>query len=268
VSAVYLCGGTARLAGLEERWTSDLGVPVRVLPLPQDAAPGIPEASRPAAAQSYALAARAPASAAARAPRFNLRRGEFAFKGHFDYLRDRLGLLASYAATLLVLAIAAGVVRGSVLARRERQVDAALCDITQRVLKRCERKPNGSMDLATYERALTMLRGQESPAAALPRYSAVDLLAELIARMPKGENGKPSPVTFDQMMVDLERISLRGQMESTKDMDTVTNALKTFRCFHDVKQGKLEKTRDGLKVLFRLEVQVECPTEQGGAGQG
>lgn len=256
VAAVYLCGGTARLAGLEERWTQDLGLPARMLALPQDAAPGIPEPSRAAAAQAYALAARAPA--AARAPRFNLRRGEFAFKGHFDYLRDRLGLLASYAATLLVLAIAAGVVRNSVLSRRERQVDAAFCDVTQKVLHRCEKD---------YQVALSLLKGQGSPAEALPRYSAVDLLAELTARLPKGDGGKPLPVTFDQMVVDLERISLRGQTETTKDVDLLTNALKGYRCFRDVKQGKLEKTKDGSKVLFRLEIQVECPTEQA-AGQG
>ncbi|HEY8211781.1 MAG TPA: pilus assembly protein PilM [Myxococcaceae bacterium] len=255
VAAVYLCGGTARLAGLEERWTADLGLPVRVLALPQDAGPGIPEASRPVASQAYALAARAPAAVAARAPRFNLRRGEFAFKGHFDYLRDRLGLLASYAATLLVLAIAAGVVRTSVMARRERQVDVALCNVTERVLHRCEKD---------YDVAISLLKGQESPAAALPRYSAVDLLAELTNRLPKGEGGKPFPVTFDQMVVDLERVSLRGQTESTRDVDLLTNAFKSFRCFHDVKQGKLEKTKDGSKVLFRLEIQVECPAEQAG----
>ena len=66
------------------------------------------------------------------------------------------------------------------------------------------------------------------------------------------------------MVVDLERISLRGQTESTKDVDLLTNAFKGFRCFHDVKQGKLEKTKDGSKVLFRLEIQVECPAEQAG----
>lgn len=257
VVRAYVCGGTARLGGLEERWTAELGLPVKLLPLPADTSP-IPEASRPAAAQAYSLAARVPA-AASRAARFNLRRGEFAFKGHFDYLRDRLGLLASYAATLLVLAIASGVVHTSVLARRERAVESALCDVTQKVLRRCEKD---------FDRALNLLKGQESPAAALPRQSAVDLLAELTARLPRSaEGGKPFPVTFDQMLVDLDRISLRGQTETTKDVDAITNALKGYRCFHDVKQGKLEKTKDGQKVLFRLEIQVECPPEQG-LGQG
>jgi general secretion pathway protein L len=151
------------------------------------------------------------------------------------------------------------VVRNSVLARRERQVDSALCDVTQRVLHRCEKD---------YDRALNLLKGQESPASALPRYSAVDLLAELTTRLPKGDGAKPFPVTFDNVVVDLERISLRGQTDTTKDVDALTASLRTYRCFKEVKQGKLEKTKDGQRVQFRLEIQVECPPEQPPAGQG
>jgi general secretion pathway protein L len=262
VARIHLCGGTARLSGLADRWTAELDVPVAVLPLPGEASAAVPPEAQQAAVQPYALALRGQATGA-RAPRFNLRRGDFAFKGHFDYLRDRLGLLASYAATLLVLVIAAGVVRNSVLARRERQVDNALCEITQRVLGKCEKD---------FLRALNLLKGKESPAAALPRYSAVDLLAELTSRIPRqdaDQGGKDLPVSFDQVLVDLERISLRGETESAKQVDRITQALKSFRCFKEIKQGKLEKARDGQKVLFRLDIQVECPADQAApAGQG
>lgn len=261
IARIHLAGGTARLSGLPERWTAELGIPVDVLPLPAEVSAAVPPDVQPAAAQSYALALRGQATGV-RAPRFNLRRGDFAFKGHFDYVRDRLGLLASYAATLLVLVIAAGVVRNSVLARRERQVDNALCEVTQRVLGKCEKD---------YLRALNLLKGKESPAAAIPRYSAVDLLAELTSRIPKqdaDQGGKELPVTFDQVLVDLERISLRGETESAKQVDRITQALKSFRCFKEIKQGKLEKSRDGQKVNFRLDIQVECPADQAPAGQG
>jgi general secretion pathway protein L len=254
VAHVYLCGGTAKLDGLADRWSAELGIPTQLLAMPMDAAAAIPEDVRPALCQAYALASRSP-TATTRAARFNLRRGALAFQGHYGYVRERVGLLASYGATILVLAIAAGVVRGSVLARRERQVGNALCDITERVLHHCEKD---------FDRALNMLKGQESASAALPKQSAVDLLAELVARIPKEDEAKkPFPVTFDQMLVDLERISLRGQTESTKDVDRLTNALKGYRCFQEIKQGRLEKTKDGSKVLFRLDIRVECPTEQG-----
>ena len=153
VGSVLLCGGTARMPGLAEQLSKDLGMPVRVLALPQEASAAVPASEQPAATQAYALALRGQASGA-KAPRFNLRRGEFAFKGDYDYLKDKLGLLASFAATLLLLLIASGVVRNSVLARREAQVDAVLCDVTQRILGSCEKN---------YDIALNLPQGRGEP---------------------------------------------------------------------------------------------------------
>ena len=252
VGAVLLCGGTARMPGLAEQLSKDLGMPVRVLTLPQETTAAVPAPDQPAVMQAYSLALRGLASGA-KAPRFNLRRGEFAFKGDYDYVKDKLGLLASFAATLLRLLIASGVVRNSVLARREAQVDAVLCDVTQRILGSCEKN---------YDIALNRLKGVESPAAALPKLSAVNLLAEMTQRVPADVL-----VTFDRIDIDLERISVRGLTDSSKQIDTISTALRGHRCFKEVKEGKVEKTRDGNKVSFRLDIQVQCP-EQARAGEG
>jgi len=252
VTHVALCGGTARLRGLEEQLGRELGLVVSLLRLPTDLQQAIPAEVHPQAAQAVALALRG-AAVGARAPRFNLRRGEFAFKGDFDYLRDRLGLLGSYAAALFILLIASGVVRNSVLSRREQQLDQKLCEVTQRVLGQCEKN---------YDRALNMLRGKESPAAVIPKTSAVEILAEMTERIPPDVQ-----VTFDEIIVDMERVSLRGETGSTKLVDTITTSLKDFRCFHEVKQGKVEKSKDGKSVNFRLDIQVECP-DHGTAPQG
>jgi general secretion pathway protein L len=246
---VLLCGGTARMPGLAEQLSKDLGVPVRVLEHSQESAAG-PASVGPQAMQAYSLALRGQASGA-KATRFNLRRGEFAFKGDYDYVKDKVGLLASFAATLLLLLIASGVVRNSVLARREAQVDAVLCDVTQRILGSCEKN---------YDKALNLLKGVESPAAALPKMSAVNLLAEMTQRVPTDV-----PVTFDRIDIDFERITVRGETDSSKQIDTIATALKGHRCFKEVKEGKVEKTRDGSKVTFRLDIQVQCP-DQGGEG--
>ncbi|MDQ3267012.1 MAG: pilus assembly protein PilM [Myxococcota bacterium] len=242
VTRVYLCGGTAQLPGLATQLGHDLGVSCSVLPMP--------EGQTPAAAQAYALALRG-VQTPARAPRFNLRKGEFAFKGDFDYLRDRLGLLASYAATLLVLLVASMLVRSTMLGRRERALDTALCDVTQKVLGRCEKN---------YDRALSMLQGVESPAAVVPRLSAVSLLAEVTDRVPPELS-----VSFDQIQVDLERISIRGETATSRSVDELTAALRGYPCFQDVKQGRLERSRDGQKFSFRLDIDVQCPAEGAAA---
>jgi general secretion pathway protein L len=251
VGAVFLCGGSARMPGLAEQLGRDLNMPTSLLPLPAEASGVVPAEVQPSAAQAFALALRGAASGA-KAPRFNLRRGEFSFKGSYDYVRDRLGLVAAFAATLLALLIVSGIVRNQVLARRERQVDAMLCETTKRILGTCE---------TNYDRALNLLRGQESPAAALPKVSAVEVLAELTGRIPKDV-----PVTFERILVDPDRIQLQGTTDSSKQIDTITTALRGHRCFKEIQEGKVERTRDGQKVTFRMSIQVQCPAEQRAEG--
>jgi general secretion pathway protein L len=252
VGSVVLCGGTARLPGLAEQLTRDLSMPVRVLALPQDAAGAVPPEQQPPAGQAYTLALRGQASGP-KVPRFNLRQGEFAFKGDYDYIKDKLGLIASFGVTLLLLLIASGVVRNSVLARREAQVDAVLCDVTERILGQCQKD---------YSIAINMLKGVESPAAALPRLSAVNLLAEMTSRVPADV-----PVKFSRIDIEMERITLRGETENSSQIDTIATALKGHRCFKEVKEGKVEKSRDGQKTMFSLDIQVQCP-EQPQAEEG
>jgi general secretion pathway protein L len=254
VGRVYLCGGTATLRGIDEQVASDLSVPTERLQLPLELANRGPETDHPKLAQAYALALRGHATGA-KAPRFNFRRGEFAFKGDFDYARGKIGRLAVFAAALLVLLITSGSVRNAVLTRREQAVDDRLCEATQRVLGTCERN---------YDRALNMMHGTESPAADVPRLSAVTLTAELTQRIPRDVN-----VTIDQLEVALDRISLRGLADSNKQVDTITTALKNFRCFKEVAQRRVERTRDGQRVQFGLDIQVACPREaREGEGQG
>ncbi|MGA9521430.1 MAG: pilus assembly protein PilM [Myxococcaceae bacterium] len=247
VGKVLLCGGTAKLAGIDEQLSSDLAIPVERLQLPNESGSVIPETEHIAAAQAYALALRA-GNAATKGPRFNLRRSEFGFKGDFDYAREKIGRLVAFAATLLLLVIASGVVRGTMLSKREAAVDDQLCATTQKVLGRCEK---------VYDVALNMLKGKESPAAAVPKISAVTLLAELTARIPQ-EHG----IKLDQVTVELDRISLRVTANNAKAVDTITQSLKKYRCFKEVQERKVEKTRDGQHVQFGMDIQVSCPGEE------
>ncbi len=243
VGRVYLCGGTSLLPGIAAQLTRELGIPTVLLALPSEANEVIAPAHQPSAVQAYALALRGQATG--KGSTFNLRRGEYAFKGDFDYLREKLVRLAAFAAVLVVLLIGSGILRNQVLARREQQVEDQLCETTQRVLGKCERN---------FDRAINLLQGQESPAAAIPKLSAVALLAELMQRLPTD-----IPLTLDQVSVDLDRITVRCLTDSSKQVDKITTALKGYKCFKDVKEGKVEKTRDGQKVTFRLDIQVDCP---------
>lgn len=246
VDQLLLCGGTAQLPGLADSWGKELGLPVSLL-----AASGHAELApeqRMRGAQAWALAL----CGSSRADRFNFRRGDQAFSGQLDWLRRRVPQLAVFAGVLVALLVAFGVVRSALLGRREAAVDAQLCELTRRVLGTCEHN---------YDRALNMLRGKESPTAALPRLSAAALLAEVTARVPAD-----MPIKLDQMVVDLDRVQMRGETDSSKTIDRLSAALKTFRCFRDVKEGKVERTKDGAHVTFQLDVLVDCGDASPTAG--
>jgi general secretion pathway protein L len=44
-------------------------------------------------------------------------------------------------------------------------------------------------------------------------------------------------------------------------VEDIVTALKGYKCFKEVSEGKLEKNKDGSKVQFRLDIQIECPEE-------
>lgn len=238
VQRLFLCGGTALLPGLAESWEAELGLPVATLAASGHAELAPEQRARGAQAWSLALAG------GSRTDRFNFRRGDVAFSGQLDWLRRRVPQLVAYAGVLVALLVTFGVVRSVLLGRREAAVDAQLCELTRRVLGTCERN---------YDRALNMLRGKESPAAALPKVSAAGLLAEVAARVPAD-----LPLKVDQVVVDLDRIQLRGETDSSKSIDRLGAALKTYRCFRDVKGGKVERTKDGAHVTFQVDVLVDC----------
>jgi general secretion pathway protein L len=253
VEQVLLTGGTSKLPGLTGQLARDLGVKVSLLEVSNEVREAAGPAAGQMAAQAWALSLRGAASGA-KAPRLNLRRGEFAFKSDLDVVGEKLPQLVTFGLILFVLLVAGGVVRNTVLERREKQVDAVLCDVTTRVLGTCEKD---------FTRAINMLKGKESPVAGVPRRSAVTLLAEVVQRIPA-----EVPVTFDQMVIDLDRISVRCEATSTKHMEDIVTAFKGFKCFKDVKEGKLEKSKDGAHINFRLDVQVECPDDTAKAGEG
>jgi general secretion pathway protein L len=250
IGLVLLCGGTAKLRGITEQFQQDVGITTRLLELPSETRE-VYGVGHSEAAQAVALALRGQASGA-KAPRFNLRRGEFSFKSDFDFMRDKLGQIAAFAAVLFVLLIAGGIVRNAVLERREKQIDALFCDVTQRVLGKCEKDPTI---------AVAMLKGQDgNTGAGIPTRSAASILAELTSRVPADMK-----VTMDQLIVDLDRVSVRCEASDSKEMEDLISELKKYKCFKQITEGKLDKSKDGTKVTFRLEIQVECPDEVASA---
>ncbi len=115
VDTVYLCGGTAKMPGLCEQPRSGPGH--RPCAAARAAERGEERAGRAGSAGDAGVRAGAARQRIGRAvvQRFNLRRGDFAFKSDLDFVSDKLGQLVTFGAVLLVLLIASSIVRNTVL---------------------------------------------------------------------------------------------------------------------------------------------------------
>ena len=243
VGRVFLAGGTSRLKGLEGVFARELSAEVLKLDaLP----PGAPVDSAQAGAASLAFALALRGHGSARAARFNLRKAELAFKGDLDYLKGKVSRLAVFGGVLLALAVLLVFAKFQTLSKAEKELDTTLCTATQRVLGQCQKD---------YLVALSRLKGKGSAGAALPAYSSVDLFAEVASR------AQALNVKFEDMAIQLDRVQLRGETESFDGVDQLVGALKGFKCFQEIKRGKVQKNKDGTKVTFDLDIRVQCGPE-------
>jgi len=242
---LLLAGDLASLPGAAEKLGRDLGVPVEPVAL---APPAAQAAQGPgsdfALALGLALRAQQPRG------RLNFRKGEFAFTRDLSRVRGQMGRVAIAAAVLLVLAIGLGAARITSLSRQARDYDDALCAATRKIVGTC---------VTDYRQAIAALSGGRSKAAGIPRVSAADVLAELVAHLP--DSALP---TLEDVDLNTTSVRLRGTAESFGKVDEILSSLKKDRCFGQIQQPRTEKQRDGQKVLFSIDFAYTCSGEQPG----
>src|SRR5437763_1386111 len=185
----------ASLPEAADRLSGETQVPVEPLTLPAGDAGG-------ALALGLALRAQFPRG------RINFRKGEFAFTKDLSHVRGRLLRLGIAAAVLLALGLVLGIARLSSLHRQVAEYDDAVCTATRRILGTC---------LTDYRQALAQLSGGRSRAAGIPRVSAADVLAELVAHMPEG-----SLPLLEAVEVTTASGRLRGTAETFGKVEEIT----------------------------------------------
>jgi len=234
---LLLSGEVASLPEASERLGAETQLPAEPIALP---------AGGPADALALGLALRAQLPRG----RINFRKGEFAFTQDLSQVRGRLLRFGVAAALLLVLGLVLGVARLSSLRRQAAAYDEAVCSATRRILGNC---------LTDYRQAIAQLSGGRSRAAGIPRVSAADVLAELVAYMPEG-----SMPLLDDVEVTTTAVRVRGTAESYGKVEEIGAALRKDKCFGEIKPPRMEKARDGNKVTFSYDFPYTCSGESAG----
>jgi general secretion pathway protein L len=233
---LLLAGAIVSLPEAAERLSAEIQVPAEPIALPA----GGPDDTL---ALGLALRAQFPRGGV------NFRKGEFAFTKDLSQVRGRLVRFGIAAAILLVLGLVLGIARLSSLRRQAAAYDDAVCTATRRILGSC---------LTDYRQAVAQLSGGRSRAAGIPRVSAADVLAELVARMPEG-----SLPLLDDVEVTTTSVRMRGTADGFPKVDEIASALRKDKCFGEIKPPRTERARDN-KVTFAFDFPYICSGEAAG----
>ena len=240
VRRLWLAGGAARLAGLADLLGAEVGAPAGTLSLTGPAA-DLPGGEATTHALALALALRG--HLGARAGRLNLRRGDLASTLDFEHLRSKLVRLGVYAGLVALLALGSAAVKTLALSRQEKLLDGSLCDVTRQVTGTCYQ------DFSVAE---SVLRGRGTPSAAVPRISAVNVLAELAARAPE------VPLRFDRIEITREKLHLVGSTDAAESVDKVVDGLRRSRCFPEARSGGVRRRGSDGRFEFTIDADLGC----------
>lgn len=239
VSLVHLTGGGSRLAGLPTYLESALGIPVQPLEPAMNVFPEPAELPRGILALSLALRG----LGSTKGPKVEFRKGDLAPARADGDLRGRLAVLGGMAAILAVLFAFGSWAKLSALSTREEALDDQLCQITKKILGKCE---------TDYKVAVSRLKGSKSPAAVIPDQSAVEISSNLSRLFPPGDAAVLADIEINETSV-----RLRGDAKGFESVDEVVAGLQRDACFSDVKKGKLVKDKEG-RIDFDIDAVYTC----------
>ncbi len=152
--------------------------------------------------------------------------------------RERVMVGAAAAAVVLFVVWMFALSIGSSISAREARIE-------QKIVGRC---------YASFEEAQAVLRGRGAgDAAALPRVSAVDVLAELADKSPA-----EVPMRLERIEVTKDKLHLQGTTEAAENVDRIATALKTSRCFADARSGGARRRSTDGKFEFSIDASVTC----------
>jgi general secretion pathway protein L len=247
-TCAYLCGGGAFRLGAEGYLSSNLGIPVRILPEPtlDLAAIGADQLRElPRYAKAIALAL----SMTGRGAGMNLRRGPLAFERSFAWVRDRIPVLAGLAATILFSFVFSAWARLHAVHKDHDALENALGAVTKEVLGTEATTAQDAQELLAKEAALT----DEDP---MPHSDGFDIMVRLSEMI-------PSSIKHDIEELDLQKghVVVRGVVGSIPDAQAIASALSDDKCLNDVKIKSTTQAVGSDRQKYVLEMDLKCPED-------
>ena len=260
VTKVILTGGGSRIINLDRHLAETLNVRVErgrdiatrlgaALPLPADHEAARNQGEVPEAA--FALALALAGLGGDKRARIDFRTGDFAWRGDFDFVRERLSALGVWAAVLFVLV-------GGVSATKATLYGAEEDKLLEEQIAAC--KTITGMDIDSPSKCLAIIKERISGQAGfrIPDDSAADMYLEVSRRIPPASVLTRKVTELD---VSDERVRIKATTSDFDAVDKIVAGLAEGRCFSEVEKGKARNVKNG--VEFNVTIRLDCEAAPG-----
>jgi general secretion pathway protein L len=252
---LLLCGGGAYVSGAVAFLSSNLELPVEVLPTP-----GIEMQMPPALAAEHSAVmarfAKAVGLAAGLLPRsvgLNLRKGPLAFERGFAWVKEKVPLLAGLAAVILVSFLFSAWAQLYAKSKEKVVLENALALVTKDVLNEETRVAARASELLNAQTAIS----DEDP---LPHADSFDVMVKLSELIP------PSMVhDIRELDIQKQHVVVHGVVGSIPDAQAIKTSVGSERCFADPKITRTNAEVGGTSQVYVLEFDIKCPEDVKGA---
>jgi len=257
-TGICLTGSGHAIHGIDGFIENELECPL--LPVPDLAVEGIGSEDR-AKLPRFAKALGLALSLARRPVDLNLRQGPLATQQSFQFLREKVPLLAGLAAAIMVSFGFSVFAELRALGTERTMLEQQLADTTRSELGKETRKPEDAAKLLQD----TIAGVKDDP---LPEIDAFKTLVEFAKRV-------PSEITHDIAKFDYKpgALKINGVVPKIEDRDAIMAKLEEYECFREVTPGRTSQLKDG-KQKYLLNLVPRCsdakpkkkkPAKPGGA---
>lgn len=225
IERIWLAGGGARLVGLAEHFAEELRIGVEPLP------PGAAAADQE---EVLCLDTEMPVAVGmgfislGGASRINFRKGEFAYKSDYSFLRARARHLGALAALVCFFATINALAGLRSLRGEHERLAAKLKQETIEVFGVARNDARAISE---------ELKGSGSGAAPpIPTVTAFDVFDEIARHVPPADKIKLDILELD---IKPKKTYIKATAESAKAVDDLAEGLSKIECFEEVQKGKL-----------------------------
>jgi len=253
IEAVYLTGGTSKLAGIDQYLSTNLRLNVSPLDVLDYSYTRLSDAdaARPIIAPSLALLFRALYPSKVNA--LNFRTGEFAYKRDIEMISGWSRQAAAMTVLVVFMGLLYFVVSLYLLGSHEKTMNRSISDLLSQGVPGLKKAPKGAQEaLSLVNSRISETKDRLQKLEGGNELSALEILRLLSNALPPKQDLK---LEVDDLNVASDHVRFEGRATSYEAVDKVKNSLEKIPQFKNVQTGNVRKgVQDEIKFSLSFDI--------------